>query len=64
MCNLSDTEEIVWFEWALRQWSDIKAFSSAASLECHGDSAAIVLSKLDATQPRYNPDKPLTERTF
>ena len=33
-------------------------------MECHGDSAAVVLSKLDATQPRYNPDKPLAERTF
>ena len=47
----------------LTQWSDINAFYSAASLKCHGDSAAVVLST-DATQTRYNPDKPRTERTF
>ena len=48
----------------LRQWSDINAFYSAATLEWHSDSAAVVLSKSDTTQPRYNPDKPLTEPTI
>ena len=68
MCNLSDTEEMVWFVWALRRPIKsvvrYKRFFSAASQECHSASAAVVLSKSDATQPRYNPDKPPTERTF
>ena len=59
---------MVWFVWALRR--PIKSvvryqpFYSAASLECHGDPAAVVLSMSYATKPGYNPDKPLTEQTF